>query len=73
MYPSNMVYFRYIVVNTLHKSHNKDDNNKNINNNMSLYTTSVTFTTLKIQALYSAGPGNFSKYRLKHPAFSLYI
>jgi len=38
-----------------------------------LYTTSVTLSTLKSQALSSEGPGNFSKYRLTHPAFSLYI
>ena len=41
IYPRNMVCFRYIIVNTLHKSDNKDDddddddNNNNNNNNNS--------------------------------------
>jgi hypothetical protein len=37
MYPSDMVCFRYIIVNTLHKGDKKDDddddNNNNNNNN----------------------------------------
>jgi hypothetical protein len=28
IYPRNMVCFRYMIVNTLHKGNNKDNNNK---------------------------------------------
>jgi len=31
IYPKNMVRFRYIIVNTLHKGDNKDNNNNNNN------------------------------------------
>jgi hypothetical protein len=35
IYPRNMVCFRYIIVNTLHKGDNKDNNNNNNNNTKS--------------------------------------
>jgi hypothetical protein len=33
MYPRNMVCFRYVIVNTLHKDYNKDDDDDDDNNN----------------------------------------
>jgi hypothetical protein len=33
MYPRDMVCFRYIIVNTLHKGDDDDDDNDNNNNN----------------------------------------
>jgi len=41
IYPRNMVCFRYIIVNILHKGDNKDNNN---NNNNSFTKTLCTFT-----------------------------
>ena len=31
MYPRNMVFFRYVIVNTLHKGGDKDDDDNNNN------------------------------------------
>jgi len=33
IYPRNIVCFRYIIVNTLHRADNKDDDDNNNNNN----------------------------------------
>jgi hypothetical protein len=36
VYSSNMVYFTYIIVNTLHKGYNSNNNNNNSNSQNSL-------------------------------------
>ena len=33
MYPRNMICFRYVIVNNLHKGDNKDDDDDDNNNN----------------------------------------
>ena len=38
MYPVNMVRFRYIIVNTLHKGDNRDDDDDDNNNNNNIFT-----------------------------------
>jgi hypothetical protein len=42
-----MVCFRYIIVNTLHKSDNKDNNNNNNNNNNNTNNNSINKNTNK--------------------------
>ena len=37
LYPVNMVCFRYISVNTLHKGDNRDDDNDEDNNNNNIF------------------------------------
>jgi len=50
MHPRNMVCFRYVIVNTLHKGDNKDDddddddNNNNNNNNNTFKNTAWEVT-----------------------------
>ena len=36
-----MVCFRYVIVNTLHKGDNGDDNNDSVNNNSDLYINHI--------------------------------
>ena len=48
-YPRNMVYFRYIIVNTVHKGNNQDNNN---NNNLV-----VVVVVLVVEEEEAQGPG----------------